>query len=183
MLNIILLLIISVNAISIPNYKNNFISEKYNNTIYYCQNNTECPPNSYCNINYTETTDECQCILEYASYNGLFCNHHKKSLVITFFLDLFFDPIFPAGQVYLVSDNWNFSVLQVKLTLIQIFTSGIILWIILLIIKNIIKNTRYNKINLTSIWCLTTLLWWLFNIILNTSSNSTDGYGVKGYWN
>ena len=116
--------------------------------------------------------------------------------VVPFVYDLLLDPVFPVGQFMATGWKINFDTLQGRINFVQIFMTGgigsAINYIIVLIMVSIARNnkrfdTYYMSDNkhdekirdlMRVTFFFTTIIWWIVNIVRNTTGLTTDANGI-----
>ena len=145
-----------------------------------------CPDNSKCvNGNGNVMYPICQCESGYITYqNNTFCGYKRSCAVTPLLLSLFFQWLFPVGQVYI--SECNTDTLSGRLAIAQIFTSGICGFLIgsifCCIIGIFLKSEEVTTLILQlygAFITLLTVIWWIVNIVNNAKSITTDSNGVS----
>ena len=168
--------------------------------LYYCQNTWSCPPHSACTgrIPNNTTWGFCECIPGHITFkNETFCDYAETNWLAPFLCDLFLDPVFPVGQFIATGGEINFDTLQGRINFVQIFMTGCvgfcIDFAIVMILVTIARiNKRFDTYYASSnsavydgilyffyITCtLSTFVWWIVNIVRNTTGLTTDANGI-----
>lgn len=187
-----------VNAVPIQMYDSDLVHEidmRYtmtdistNTSTYYCRSDFDCPINSACSGRINQTLGYCECTKAYDTLSGeTFCGYARKKSLTPLLLDIFLDEFFPVGQVYMTSADTSTS--SGRLAIAQIFTCGLVGYLIYLIViggiaqlvggKEAFEVVKYFGYTFYS--CMY-VAWWIVNIVRNATCVVQDKNGVTGYF-
>lgn len=144
-----------------------------------CNRNSDCPVHSYCKNNTCECDDTHATLTE-------FCQYERKKAQTCLILTCLLNYVFPVGRCYAVNCINDLKHISAKVSVIEVFTSGIICFTIVALISSPFvmlchRNPRLKYIVYygLSVAIPFTIAWIIVDIVQFVRNDITDENGIE----